>query len=144
MPWELGRWVRRGVLIMLGGAAVLLLSSCEPIEHSFVVNSLVDAVDAAVGDGECETAVAGQCTLRAAIQEANATPGHDEVTLADGATYTLSLAGANENAAATGDLDVTRPLLLHAHGSTVDAAGIDRVFHVSATGRLVLDHATVT
>jgi len=38
----------------------------------FVVNHNGDSVDASVGDGLCETATAGQCTLRAALAEVNA------------------------------------------------------------------------
>jgi choice-of-anchor C domain-containing protein len=37
----------------------------------FVVNSNADGVDANPGDGLCQTATAGECTLRAAIAEAN-------------------------------------------------------------------------
>src|SRR5688572_8069199 len=46
----------------------------------FEVDSQVDAVDALIGDGVCATA-AGGCTLRAAIQEANATVAEDEIWL---------------------------------------------------------------
>ena len=42
----------------------------------FVVNSVSDLVDAEPGDGICVTS-AGSCTLRAAIQEANASAGAD-------------------------------------------------------------------
>src|SRR5690606_4773045 len=45
------------------------------------VNSTVDAPDAVLGDGVCETATLGQCTLRAAIGEANASVGTDTITL---------------------------------------------------------------
>lgn len=142
-PLHLARWTRRLVFLILGGAAVLLLSACEPIERSFVVNSTVDAPDAAQGDNLCAT-VSGQCTLRAAIQEANATPGLDQITLEAGATYTITRAGANENLASTGDLDITRPLILHGHGATIDGNDLDRVFHVRGVGRLTADHLTIT
>lgn len=55
---------------------------------TFTVNSTADAVDAALGDGVCATA-GGQCTLRAAIQEANALAGADTITLPAG-TYILT------------------------------------------------------
>src|SRR6185369_5960639 len=71
---------------------------------TFTVNSITDAVDANPGNGVCATA-AGQCTLRAAIQEANASRGADTITLPAG-TYTLTIAGRNEDAAAMGDLDI--------------------------------------
>ena len=46
---------------------------------TFTVTSAVDASDAAPGNGVCETSVAGQCTLRAAIEEANALAGVDTI-----------------------------------------------------------------
>ena len=46
----------------------------------FVVNSTGDGDDAFPGDGQCETAVGnGVCTLRAAIEEANAHAGADGI-----------------------------------------------------------------
>jgi len=46
----------------------------------FVVNSTGDGDDAFPGDGQCETAVGnGVCTLRAAIEEANAHAGSDGI-----------------------------------------------------------------
>jgi CSLREA domain-containing protein len=38
----------------------------------FVVNSTADIADGNPGDGVCETDITGVCTLRAAVQEANA------------------------------------------------------------------------
>src|SRR5207248_8380105 len=73
---------------------------------TFTVNTTVDGVDATI-NGTCATA-SGQCTLRAAIQEANAQRGADTITLPAG-TYTLTIPGRNENAAATGDLDINDP-----------------------------------
>ena len=47
----------------------------------FVVNSTGDGADAFPGDGQCETAVGnGVCTLRAAIEEANAHAGGDGIS----------------------------------------------------------------
>src|SRR4051794_26980048 len=44
-------------------------------------------------------------SLRAAIIQATASHGHDTIIVPAG-TYTLTLAGANEDYAATGDLDI--------------------------------------
>lgn len=104
---------------------------------TFTVDTTVDAVDAVPGDQDCRTA-GDSCSLRAAVQEANAKPGLDEVILPAG-TFTLSLAGAGEDIGATGDLDVTDDLTLTGAGedSTVlDAAGLDRLFdsHPSSGG----------
>lgn len=110
-----------------------------------VVDTTADAVDAHPGDGTCSTA-GGACTLRAAIQEANALAGADTITLPAG-TYTLSLVGADEDAAATGDLDITADLTINGGGANVtsiDAAGIDRVFDVVYPATVVLSGLTVT
>ncbi|MCB1009687.1 MAG: CSLREA domain-containing protein, partial [Acidobacteria bacterium] len=75
------------------------------IAATFVVDSTADAVDATPGDGLCASVLAGSpCTLRAAVQEANALPGEDLVLLPAGA-FALALPGAQEEDAATGDLD---------------------------------------
>src|SRR3972149_11625004 len=44
----------------------------------FTVNSTGDASDANMGDGLCETVTPGECTLRAAIEEAGF-PGIDTI-----------------------------------------------------------------
>ncbi len=44
----------------------------------FTVNSPADAPDASAGDGVCATS-AGECTLRAAVQEADNLPGEDTI-----------------------------------------------------------------
>ena len=46
-----------------------------------IVNTTADTDDLAPGDGACRTA-AGDCSLRAAIQEANAHPGPDVINFA--------------------------------------------------------------
>ena len=69
---------------MLG--AVVAPTSAQASDP-FVVNSTVDAVDANVGDGVCRAA-GGTCTLRAAIQEANAQPGPDVIYIVPG-TYAI-------------------------------------------------------
>ena len=71
--------------------------------HVFTVNSAVDVADAAVGDGACQTAVVGQCTLRAAIMEANGGNGPVNITLA-AVTYVLTPALADLHLA--GDITV--------------------------------------
>src|SRR5215510_7899257 len=94
-------------------ATRLALGACwlyfagEAAAADFVVNSVGDVTDAAPGNGICETGAGNQeCTLRAAIQEANALSGHDVVRLPPG-IYPLTRTGAGEDAAATGDLDIT-------------------------------------
>src|SRR5438105_14215306 len=75
-------------LVLLLAAAVALCASTRidtaqqaPFPEIFVVNSTGDGDDAFPGDGQCETAVGnGVCTLRAAIEEANAHAGGDGIS----------------------------------------------------------------
>lgn len=111
----------------------------------FIVDSTADAVDAVPGNGLCLTA-ANTCTLRAAIQEANATAGDDVVSLPTGA-YTLTLTGAGEDAAATGDLDIAGNLLLKGAGATatlVDGGSHDRILHILGAHVVSITDLTLT
>lgn len=118
--------VRR--LVRLGASSVAALSwvglaGCTPlVPRTFVVNSTSDAVDANPGDDVCETTTLGQCTLRAAVMEANAGGlGFDNtIMLASATTYPFALWGADD-AAAVGDLDVRANVILVGNGSTVSA-----------------------
>jgi predicted outer membrane repeat protein len=100
----------------------------------FEINSDLDGVDRAIGDGVCRTST-GSCTLRGAIQEANADPGPDFVRFhryLGGAT--LSTPGVLENGSATGDLDITDDLVLSGPApgvsARVDGGNLDRVFQL--------------
>ena len=59
----------------------------SPLDSVFTVNDAGDTFDAEPGDGICADA-SGKCTLRAAIQEANAAPGID--------TIVFSISNSNE------------------------------------------------
>jgi CSLREA domain-containing protein len=116
-------------------AAGWLLTALLPAAQAatFTVNSTADAVDAHPGDGVCATAT-HVCTLRAAIQEANALAGADIIKLPAG-IFTLTLAGADEDDAATGDLDITDDLTLTGAGAAstiIDGGGSDRVLDIFA------------
>lgn len=74
----------------------------------------------------------GKVSLREAIIAANNTVGADTVSLAAG-TYALSRPGTNEDAANTGDLDITDSLTINGAGANatyVDGGALDRVFEV--------------
>jgi hypothetical protein len=64
--------------------------------------------------------------------EANAIAGADTITLPAG-LYVLAIAGADEDEARTGDLDITDDLVIQGEGadrSIIDARGLDRVIDV--------------
>ncbi len=120
-------------IFLIACALALLIPIRAPVLVSaagFTVNSTLDAPDANPGDGLCATA-AGACTLRAAIQEANATPAPDAISVPAG-TYVLSLVGRGEDFAATGDLDIRQPLSIAGAGAStvIDGGGADRIFQV--------------
>ena len=99
---------------------------------TLAVNSSVDAVDVSPGDGICATATAGQCSLRAALMEANAAPEFDTISLPAG-VYALTRMGRDEDAGASGDLDISSNLALVGAGpdvTIIDAQSVDRVLHV--------------
>lgn len=100
---------------------------------TYTVNDTTDAVDANIGDGICETATNNNtCTLRAAIQEANVSPDADIIILPAG-VYDLSIAGGNEDNAATGDFDIRGELTIQGENPTttvIDGNQLDRIFHM--------------
>src|SRR5213594_2586334 len=111
--------------------ASLLLAVAPAAAAMFTVNDTADAVDAAPGDGTCATAGA-RCTLRAAIQEANAHTGADTIMVPAG-TYLLTIPGRGEDAAATGDLDITDDVTITGAGAgttILDGNRIDRIFEI--------------
>lgn len=131
-------------LALIGVAAVLTLPAVAAPTVTFNVNSTLDLVDNNPGNGVCQTA-GGDCSLRAAIQEANATASSDTIILPAG-TYVLTITGQLEDAAAQGDLDILNDLTLQGAGADttiVDARKIDRVFHITATAQVTLTGLTI-
>jgi len=116
---------RSGVVIALA----LFLAALPAQAAIFVAGNTSDFGDWAPGDGSCDTSpIAGVtiCTLRAAIQEANALAGDDVIGLLPG-TYSLTLNGDDDTSAA-GDLDVRTTIRIEGAGvgQTIiqqDAAG---------------------
>jgi CSLREA domain-containing protein len=136
------------VIGMAVGVACLLLAGTwlagdvsQAQSRLFTVNSVLDEPDAQPGNGVCETAPDnGLCTLRAAVQESNALPGADTVVLPTG-VYTLTLAGAIEDLARFGDLDVRDDLTMAGAGASttvIDGNALDRVIDVVDFGSEVI------
>ena len=125
MTWPVrSAYLRHLVLAVVALALIAFLVARAVVFASparFTVNSTADARDASAGDGVCRT-VAGACTLRAAIQEANARPGADEIQL-PGGTYTLGIAGQNQNDATSGDLDITDSVTITGSGAGTTIRG---------------------
>lgn len=136
------RW-RRMTMVATGALVFSALSGAPAwAAGPFQVDTAADSVDANPGDGVCADS-ADRCSLRAAVQEANASGG-GEIDLQRGTTYVLTVGGTGEDAAAAGDLDVTSGISVDGHGATVDANGIDRVFHVTGGAALRVQDLTIT
>lgn len=120
----------------------------DPGLRDIIVNSTADRPDLDPGDGVVDTGIPGEVTLRAAINEANALPHGGQwrtIHVAPG-TYTLGIAGRDEDGGLTGDLDVANGVIIiqgaGAQYTVIDGGGLDRVFDVHS-GVLAVDALTI-
>ena len=110
---------------------------------TYTVDSTSDAVDTDPADGLCADS-AGNCTLRAAVQQANAWPGTDRIVLPAG-TYPLTITG-DDDVAASGDLDILEDLEISGAGaaaSIIDGGGLHRLVQVFDSAQLTLQGLTL-
>lgn len=136
--------VTRRTLPWLVATVAVVLATPAPAAQ-FTVDSLADTLDIAVGNGSCVDAD-GACSLRAAIQEANALAGADSILLGPG-VHALQRSGTLENLAASGDLDITSEIDLDGAGDAltrIDGSSLDRVIDVRASGLLRMQGISVT
>jgi CSLREA domain-containing protein len=141
-----------GVLLVALGALWVAGAGAQ-VAHAaeFVVDSTADAADVKPGDQHCRTATL-TCTLRAAIQEADATSGPDTVIVPPGRYRLASVpspeaGSAADRDAANGDLDITGDLTVRGAGAgrtTVDGAGLDRVFEIASGTTALISDMTIT
>ena len=127
---------------------MLMLACGQLAALDFIVNSTADVPDAAPGNQSCNpvNAIGNTCTLRAAIMEANALGGSHSILLPSG-TYSLTQLGQDDNAASTGDLDITADIVITNGTSTpprITANYNHRVFDVREGGSLSLINIQVT
>jgi CSLREA domain-containing protein len=119
--------------VLVRAVALVFLACASARAATFEVDTEADSVDSNPGDGLCID-VDGHCSLRAAVQEANALAGADTIGLPAG-TFALTIAGTGEDAAATGDLDITDDLALEGAGADatrIDGGALDRIFEIFA------------
>jgi CSLREA domain-containing protein len=104
----------------------------------FHVNKTADTAD-----GSCTVA---DCSLREAIIAANSASDADTIHIPPG-TYVISISGAGEDNAATGDLDIKSELTILGdpyEPTVVDGGGLDRVFHIVGGVIVRLEWLTIT
>lgn len=103
-----------------------IAAACTNVSAAtFTVTKVADT-----NDGLCNA----DCSLREAIIAANNLAGADVINVPQG-NYVLTLIGANEDLAATGDLDIRDNLTINGAGSTLTTVNgnlLDRVFHIAS------------
>ena len=129
----------RNTMSILGVLASLLLGGTPAFAIVLAVNNTADHGDANPGDGTCAS-LSGVCTLRAAIEETNAWPGDDTITVVAG-LFTLS----------EGALVIRDPVRIVGTpfaATVIDGSGDDRVFWIDGSRRRLgvrveLHHLTI-
>ncbi|MCE7986692.1 MAG: CSLREA domain-containing protein [Caldilinea sp. CFX5] len=146
------RYGRRiGVLLLVALLPLLAQHPVRAQSNTFFVNSTADAPDSNLGDGVCAAQVNGlsQCTLRAAIMQANALSGK-QVIILEPRIYGLTRSRISEDSQATGDLDITDDLEIRlppgGRGrAVVNAAALnDRVFEIGPNATVIFANFTVS
>ena len=118
----------------------------EPLEGrlvmlTFQVNTTLDTVAVNLRTGRDAS---GHISLRSAIMAADARGGSNTIKLRSG-TYLLTIAGADEDADATGDLDISSNLTIKGSGASrtiIDGNDLDRVIQV-LRGRTNISGVTI-
>ena len=115
---------------------------------TFQVNTTLDTVAVDLHTGKDAT---GHVSLRSAIMAADASAGSNTIKLPNG-TYKLTIAGASEDASATGDLDISGNLTIKGSSSRktiIDGNNLDRVIqikkgNVTISGIVTIQHGMAT
>jgi CSLREA domain-containing protein len=142
---------RPGVVMLNEGhvAPSVMMPLPDP---TFTVNTTTDLLSGTAD--ACLNAVAGQCSLRQAIKEANATVGVDTIMVPAG-TYQLTLTGTDKETAGetndygaltvfdgvniVGAVDGSGNPTTIIQAGTTNANGIDKVFSINPNGDLAFD-----
>ena len=150
------------IKIIPGCLVMLLLASVAGFaQKTFTVNSTVDSPDAVPGDGICADAL-GLCTLRAAIDEANASGGADVINffgsmriqpiialpqLSDNAGVTIDglaggvgSAGANAPSTASLNVEIDGTLALIPNFGVAEVHGFHIISDNNTIQGLIINH----
>lgn len=123
---------RRPLLDLLEGRVVLT---------TFNVNTTLDTVAVNLHNGHDST---GHVSLRSAIMAADALGGTNTINLPSG-TFNLTIAGADEDSSATGDLDLRGTITIkgqNTNSTVIDGNNIDRVLEV-ISGNINISNLTI-
>ena len=131
-----------GACLLTAGTAAWLPGAAQAASLTFTVNTTADAHDAHPGDGICADA-AGQCTLRAALEEAAAAPSGSTVRITVPAgTYDLTL-GSLTLGSASALLNITVDGA-GAASTVIAATGKFRVMAVTSRATGLLENLEIT
>lgn len=133
--------LKRFLFLILFSFSFLLVGTAQAA--SFTVNNTADGSDAAAGNGVCADAI-GNCTLRAAVEEANALAGDDVITFGASllnSTITLTTGVEITINGAGGTLWIVGP---GADKLTIDGgAGSNRLFFTTSAATLTITGLTM-
>ncbi len=128
--------------LLLLSLMLLLLAPAQGQAATFTVNSTADVAGLACNG-------IGTCTLRSAVQAANASLGVPDTIILSAGTYTLTIPGAGEIAAATGDLNITglggALTITGADAATtiIDGGALDGVFETRVGANVTISGVTI-
>lgn len=131
-------------LVLFAAFSLSLVTATPAHAASFTVNTTSDAGDNNPGDGLCRSTLGNRCTLRAAIQEANALSGLDTINVPAG-TFVLTRSGFDDTAV-NGDLDINSTLIINGAGQNstiIDGNDLDRVFHITGGFKVAMNNLTI-
>ncbi len=111
---------------------------------------LVDRTDDTAAANVCDDNTPNDCSLRGAIIKANTSAGADTIVLSAG-DYKLTITGANEDNAATGDLDIRDDLTILGDKATttfIDGGQftpvlVDRLFDIPVAANVTIQNLTI-
>src|SRR4029079_5660959 len=128
--------------IGVGVAAAILLALAGAPHAAAGATFTVTRLDDPAPDG----CMPMDCSVREAVLDANATAGEDAILLPAG-HFRLAIPGPNEDAGATGDLDLLDDVTIVGLGArltSIDAQGLDRVLDARPGIKAELDDVTIT
>ncbi|MCK5793865.1 MAG: CSLREA domain-containing protein, partial [Anaerolineales bacterium] len=115
---------RKWLFLLILSSLLLLFTACTPTPNCAPGYNVSKTAD--TNDGVCS---AGDCSLREAVDNANACSGAQTIYLPAGG-YVLTIDGDDEDDNETGDLDITDDLTIVGAGAPSINGNIERAFHI--------------
>lgn len=136
-----------GTIFLSAIGLALAIAAAARAGPTFVVNEFNDApAGGSLVDGVCETALGNhECTLRAAIQEANAAAGGGALVRVPAGTYQITIPAAGGNPERSGDFDVLGTTTIEGlapSATIIDGNALANVFNTDGSG-VVIRNLTV-